>query len=184
MTPAIQTFLDELLSIRQDAPGVAAELTDEQFNWRPSPRQWSMAECFDHLNIIGEAYLPALDAAIAKGGARGLTTQDPFAYGWLERLFVRGMEPPVRRRFRSPAKFRPAGRHSRERVMERFAALQQAIGERLQCADGLDLRRIRVRSQAAPIRFTLGATFGIVLAHERRHIWQARQVRRPCACLR
>jgi hypothetical protein len=88
------------------------------------------------------------------------------------------MEPPVRRRFRSRAKFRPAARHLPRPVMDRFAALQDAIGERLRAADGIDLRRVHVRSQVAPIRFTLGTTFRILLAHERRHIWQARQVRR------
>ena len=37
MQPELETYLDQLLSIRQDADGLMSRLTDEQFNWQPGP---------------------------------------------------------------------------------------------------------------------------------------------------
>ncbi len=178
MTPEIETYLDQLLSIRQDAPGIVAGLSDDQFNWTPEPGRWSIGQCFDHLNLIGEAYLPVLDAAIGGARSRGQTAPGPFAYGWIERWFVRSMEPPPRRRFGARKKFASTRQLPADACLQRFLALQQGLDDRLRQADGLHLRAIKVRSQAAPISFSLGSTFGILLAHERRHLWQAREVRK------
>jgi hypothetical protein len=36
-------------------------LSLEQLRWRPRPRQWSIAECLDHLNLTVSLYLPQID---------------------------------------------------------------------------------------------------------------------------
>src|SRR5262245_61905320 len=43
-------------------------LSIEQLRWRPEPREWSIAECLDHLNITLGLYLAKINAAI--GAAR------------------------------------------------------------------------------------------------------------------
>jgi hypothetical protein len=49
---------------------------------------------------------------------------------------------------------------------------------RLRKADGLDLRRARMRSPVLRwLSYSLGTGLVGFLAHERRHVWQARQVR-------
>lgn len=45
-------------------------------------------------------------------------------------------------------------------------------------AEGLDLARVKVPAlEAGRLRFNLQLTFAWIVAHERRHLWQARQVR-------
>jgi hypothetical protein len=62
--------------------------------------------------------------------------------------------------------------------MDGFAQWQDRLEERVRAADGLDLRRARQRSPVFPlVKWSLGTMLALVLAHERRHIWQARQVR-------
>jgi hypothetical protein len=56
-------------------------------------------------------------------------------------------------------------------------AYQVQYVDRLRQANGLDLARARVRSPVgAWLRFSLGAGFALMAAHERRHIWQARRI--------
>jgi len=50
MNARLLSYEDQLRSIRQDAEGLMAGLSDAQFNWPPAPGRWSMAGCFDHLN--------------------------------------------------------------------------------------------------------------------------------------
>jgi hypothetical protein len=50
--------------------------------------------------------------------------------------------------------------------------------DRVRRSSGLDLGRIKFRSPLIPLlRLSLGTWFQFLLAHERRHLWQARQVR-------
>ena len=58
-----------------------------------------------------------------------------------------------------------------------FRAYQVQFIDRLRQANGLDLSRARVRSPAVRwLRLPLGSGFALVVAHERRHLKQARNV--------
>ncbi len=178
--PELEGYQDQLLSIQQDAPGIVAQLTGEQFNWRPAPGKWSIAECFDHLNATARVFLAKIDRSITEAKAKGLTGTGPFAYGLIDRLMIRAMEPPPRFRTRSPKVVRPAGHTTRDReaVMREFMEWQDRFAARIQEADGLELSRARVQSPFGRwLTYSLGGAFAIALAHERRHVWQAKQVR-------
>jgi hypothetical protein len=174
----LESFQDQLISIRQPVPGLVASLSDAQFRWSPDGKRWSMAHCFDHLNVTAREAVSNIDAALAKARARGLTAPGPFVYPLLERLFVSSMEPPVRLRMRAPKKLRPAPDKPKADIVGEFMQWQDRLEERIRQADGIDLRRARSRSPASDlITWSLGTLFASTLAHERRHLWQARQVR-------
>jgi hypothetical protein len=61
--------------------------------------------------------------------------------------------------------------------MAAFGAYQVQYVDRLRQANGLDLARARVRSPIASwIVMPLGTGFAAMIAHEKRHLWQARRV--------
>lgn len=178
MIAELETYQDQLTSIRQDAGGLMSGLTDAQFNWRPAPNRWSVGECFEHLNIsAGQVFIPGIDAAIATARRQGLRSPGPFVYSAPQRFFLRITEPPPRVRFKAPPLIRPASLKPLEAVRSEFLAWQDRLSERLHQADGLDLCKARQASPLKIWRWSLGAYIAIMLAHERRHIWQARQVR-------
>lgn len=164
--------------IKGDARDLAEGLSDIHFNWRPAPAQWSIAQCLDHLTITAQQFLPRLDAATSKGREERLYSDGPFRYGWLETRFARWLEPPVRRKFRSPSRFAPPPDQPRDQVLQAFLLSHDQLLERLEDANGLHLTRLRVESPFSRwVRYSLGQSFVIIAAHDRRHLWQARQVR-------
>jgi DinB superfamily len=174
----IEGYFDQLLSIKQDAPGIVAGLSTDQFQWRPDPKRWSIGECFDHLNKAARNFIVSFDSSLADARSRRLTADGPFAYPAYERLLVHLMGPATRMRFPAPGAFKPSSGHEPAAVMREFFDWQEQFAERLQKADGLDLRRVRTRSPAAKwLRYSLGIAFQTFLAHERRHLAQARRVR-------
>jgi hypothetical protein len=178
VNPELEIDLEQIRYIRQDVGALVANLTPAQFNWRPAADRWAIGECFDHLNLTAAAFVPAIDLTIADARARGLRSDGPFVYPLLERWFVASNEPPPKRRFRAFKAYRPASRLEPQPVMIAFHAWQDQLAERVAAADGLDLRRARRRSPILPlVKWSLGTMLALVLAHERRHIWQARQVR-------
>jgi hypothetical protein len=174
----LETYQDQLLSIRQDAQGLMHGMSDTQFNWRPAPNRWSMGDCFQHLNRCAEnLFVPGIDSAIATARSKGLRSPGPFVYPALQRMFLRTNEPPPRLRFKAPAGVRPGQPKPLAAVGQEFLAWQDRIAERIKQADGLDLLAARARSPLRVWKWSLGTFFAVTLAHERRHIWQARQVR-------
>jgi hypothetical protein len=179
LAPEIEDFRNQFEQISAEADALVTPLTDEQFNWRPAPGVWSVAECIEHLNATARSYLPRLDQAIAHGIRRGLYGEGPFRYSLLGRWFARSQEPPAKLRAKAPKAFQPTPNRPRAEVMAAFRAYQVQYIDRLRQASGLDLGRTRVASPvAAWLRFSLGSGFALMTAHERRHLWQARNVTR------
>jgi DinB family protein len=174
----IEGYLDQLLAITQDAPGIAAHLSDDHFNWRLEANRWSIGECFDHLNKAAGLFMPAFDRSLDDARKRNLTATGPFVYPAHERLFVHLLEPPARPRMPAPRAFVPSHDLRPADVMREFFKWQDQFGQRLRQADGLDLRRTRTHSPALRwFTYSLGTGFQGFLAHERRHLAQARSVR-------
>src|ERR1700674_1085610 len=151
MTAELEGYRDQLLSIQQDTSGIVANLSDDQFNWRPAANRWSIGECFDHLNATARAYMPAIDRAIATARGRGLKSPGPFSYSLFERLFLRWNEPPPKLRLPAPKVLKPAAGRPLEPVIRDFMGWQEQLADRIRIADGLDLSRARSRAPALPL---------------------------------
>ena len=173
----VEEFRQQFERISQDADAIVEPLTDDQFTWRPSADSWSVAQCIEHLNTTARLYLPQLDEAIANAIRRGTYGEGPFSYNVFGRFFTAAMEPPARFRVSSPTPFLPPPSRPRSEVMAAFRAYQVQFSDRLRQANGLDLARAKVSSPTtAWLRFSLGSGFALMLAHERRHLEQARNV--------
>ncbi|MEW6128194.1 MAG: DinB family protein [Acidobacteriota bacterium] len=173
----IEDLRRQILDIKADAQSLFASLNHEQFNWRPQAGVWSIAECIEHLNVAAKLYFPLLDAKINQGRANKIFGQEPFRYGWFNNWFVRTLEPPVKLKVKTPKAFAPTADKSFAAVTEEFMQTQEAVIERLYQANGLDLRRLKIQSpRSRLIKLRLGKAFAMIAAHERRHLWQARQL--------
>ncbi len=158
-------------------------LSDETFSRRADERRWSMAECVDHLIVIGEKLIPRMQSAISAAREKGWRAEGPFRYSRLSAWFVRQMgdEPlPPRGRFKTPRLYLPPpGRAiSVADALRGFTELQERFVAVARSADGLDLARIKVASPVTRLlRLSLGQWFRALSGHQRRHLWQAAQVK-------
>lgn len=173
-------LLQQIEAIKAEGHALCAGLTPAQFNWRPGPGRWSVAECLVHLNVSVTATFPAFDKAIDAGRAEGRTAAGPFRYGWFAEWMIRVQEPPVKRRMKTFPVFQvpPQERFGAAEVLPEFRRVRDALADRVRRSEGLDLRTLKVTSPASRwFRMPLGAYLRFVVAHDRRHLWQARQVR-------
>jgi hypothetical protein len=153
-------------------------LSNQQFNWRPEPARWSIAQCIAHLNIINGADLPQLQSAIDAALAKGVTGQGPFEYGYLERKFVASMEAPAKRKFKAPKKFAPPPEAALEPTIAEYRRVSSELRQLVRKSNGLHLAKVKTKLSGVPLlRMSLGARFNLLTTHDRRHLWQAEQVR-------
>jgi hypothetical protein len=174
--PQLAAIDAELRAATARAWALADGLDETIFHARPSPQSWSMAECFAHLNLTTEAYLPLIRAAIAAGRARSQNPPGRYRRDLLGWFLWRATEPPVRSHFKTAPAFVPQSAGTRIEVVRDFERLQDALAAELQAANGLDLGNLRIVSPfARRLSYNLYSAFSILPAHQRRHLWQAEQ---------
>ncbi len=169
---------EELLYARERARAVCTGLDAATWATRPSAAEWSIGECLTHLNLTSARLLPLIDEVIADGRARNLLGAGPFGMGLVAWALQRLLEPPYKTKTKTPAAFVPGRLDSMDATLERFDALQLALQERIDRAAGLALDRLRVVSPFnSRVRYNLYAAFCLIATHQRRHLWQAEQIR-------
>ncbi len=181
LSPALAAVTREFHDAQKDAQRLVDSVSEGEWNRKPAPGRWSVAECISHLNLTNQAYLPLIREAIERGNRDRSAKRMPRVprldiTGW---LLCRIMEPPVRRlKSKTLPGFSPSATADRLSILERFNQLQGNLLEELEAADGLNLSRLKIASPFNPrIRYNLYSCFRILAAHERRHLWQAEQVR-------
>jgi hypothetical protein len=173
--------LIENQEIEHRAAALVAGLDEQSFVWRPEPGRWAIGECLEHLNLTANTFLPLLDAAM-DGGEPRPESSEAVRPGFAGRWFVRILEPPAKLKVKAPGSVRPAPELSMSDVTERFTSARRGLESRVVRAREFDLNRTKMHHPAIPVvRFSLGEIFGIIFAHERRHLWQAEVVRRQPA---
>jgi hypothetical protein len=176
----IAQLLSEFEQIERATEDLLAGLDEEQFNWVPASGGWSIAQCFDHINRSNAPYLARLGPAIASARGAGRRPRGPLSSSIVGRWFVASLEPPVRTRTRSPRKIRPmAVRLHKAEVWPAFVRLHGQLAALLREGADVDLNRARFLNPligVVPMRASTG--FRIIAAHDRRHLWQATNIRR------
>lgn len=172
----LQNYHRQFKEIKIDARDLLAGLTNDEFNWRPDNKRWSIAQCIDHLLVTGADSLSNTRHAIDEARSRGTLSEGPFRYGLIERWFVRQMDAHSRMRFRSPKGYLPTASGRCHEMAERFEALQDQFLQCIEDANGIDLSKVKVTNPVSRwFKLSLGQEFAFNAAHERRHLWQARQ---------
>jgi hypothetical protein len=157
---------------------VAAGLSDAQFLERPDPGRWSIGECIQHLTITNELLIEHIAPALDRTRAKGWTSPDPFRPSWLMSKFIKSLEPPVTMKAKAPDKMRPLPDLTRKECLAEWDQQRAQLEKLLRLSEGLDLTRVSVPSPVTSwVKYSLGSSFLVIAAHDRRHLWQAEQVR-------
>jgi hypothetical protein len=172
--PDVADFVRQIAAIKADASGLG-DLSQEAFDWQPAPGKWSGGQCLEHLNITHRAMLPGMQAAAGRMRAGGRRARGAMRHGFFMRWFIADMEPPPKRRYATGRGFVPTSNLSREHVLAEFMQLHDGLLRLLEEVNGYDLGAVRVQSPFAGwMRYKLGSAIALNLAHDRRHLWQAR----------
>ncbi len=185
LAPAYASDLDVLPShvaaVIDDARSIVAALSDAQFNWKPSPGQWSVAQCLKHLVLTGTFAAKGQEAAIAQLRERGRLSDGPYVYRGISAkmgtMISKGVEPPVKKKFKTGRKVVPAEHHDRDTLLAEFIAVHERLAKAIVAAKGLDLSAAGVPLPIPMFSMRLGQSLAFEIAHARRHLWQARQVK-------
>jgi hypothetical protein len=178
----LQRLLDQIDACERDAEAVVAGLDDDSVNAAPPPAArvgaWSVAQCIDHLAKTNVFYLRGMTDAVAAHRARGGSAFQGLRPTFVGAWFARSMEPPVKFKVKTPMP-PPGPRHRLGDLVPSFRASHDAYRGLVRAAAEVDVNRVVVPNPFHPVvRMRLSTILLIIPAHDRRHVWQAGNVRR------
>ena len=136
--------------------------------------EWGFAS---HLCILNVPYVEGMRACIAKSRRQGRLSYGPYRHPWFGRWFTNTMEPPPKRRMPTTKGMVPDPDLDGSEVGPKFARIQDDLSQLMDDAWGVDLGKARFSSPfLRVVRLSLGTGLSLLLAHNRRHVWLAREV--------
>jgi len=176
---AADQLAKDLDDIRRRAKEVVAGMTPEQMTRRPDPAKWSIAECLEHLNITAGVVQRFMAQGIERGKRDQILGRPPFSLGPKGRLLIWIAEPPPKFRMPAPKSVAPPVKiQDSSQVFADFLRVQDDWARLMKDAEGIDLGRISVGPRFSPFRCRLSAAFPWMMAHQRRHLLQAENVKK------
>jgi hypothetical protein len=174
-----EEFLAELQRQSSQAESLAGGLSDAALNWQPnSGKSWSVGQCLEHLAIMNAMYVEALQAAVENNRDQLEPRKNPMqASGWFTGLFISYEEPPPKIKLPAPRKISPPSNITGV-IVEEFATVQRQLSAFVRQWGEADLGDLKVKDPLFPIHLTADTHLLIIAAHNRRHLWQAENVKK------
>jgi len=171
------SMLRQIDESRQRAHELVSGLTAEQIARRPDPGKWSIAECLAHLNITAATVQKLMARGIEQAKQEKRFGGGPFSIGPKGRLLIWIAEPPPKFTIRAPKNVRPPTVIDNPlQVLPQFLHAQDEWVRLMREQEGLDLAKIKVGQGV--FRMRLAAALPWMMAHQRRHLLQAENVKR------
>lgn len=172
----INSLIEDTQKVKEEAIRFTTLGRDELL-YKPSPEQWNVLECIEHLNIADAHYITEFDKKLDVAKASDVKE---FKSGWMGNYFVKSIKPREDGTIPSPMKtlkkFRPEVNVQHD-TLSKFIEDQDYIIEALEKSKSLDLNKIKITSAIGPIvTFRLGDAFRFLIGHNQRHIIQANHV--------
>jgi len=175
-TEQAERLSGELLDAAALARKLEQDFSPAELSVPPSPAGWSAADNVVHLTLSSQAFVPRMGRTLGKLAESGRRSEHVSPPDVVGRLYAWVLEPPVRLKARAARAFVPPAGASTGEAFPAFLAEQERVMELVKQSVGLDLASRKVPSPISPlVRYNVCAAFHILVAHQRRHLWQARR---------
>jgi hypothetical protein len=175
LQPDLQQLVDAIDAAEADARSLATGLTDSQGNWQPDGgARWSVAQCLDHLATINRFYIAPFLRVAEAAPRTAFTGVRPT---WSGRKWARMLAPPVTQRMKAPSQAQPQSALPIADALQTYIESHAPYRRLVDLASERDVNRLRASNpfiRVVPVR--IATALLVVPAHDRRHLWQARQV--------
>jgi hypothetical protein len=158
----VSTVLKDFKSLDHDA-----------LNYKTGAEQWSVLECFEHLNRYARFYVPEFERAIqtnavASGDREHRST-------WLGKKFISMMHPDNMKKSKTLKHMNPLRGTLNSSVIDEFVSYQERLLQVLKHAEQKNLRSIKIPVEFFQLlKMNIGDALQFVIVHELRHLIQAK----------
>jgi hypothetical protein len=174
----MENYIDVLNANSELATREFSSLSEDQFNFKPSPDKWSIGQCILHLVKTNKSYFPIYERLSEGNYDPNFFEKMGWFSGFWEKFFVDGVDPKNVKKMKAPAAIQPAQSNIGKEIIVKFAEQNEKIASYYQSLQAKGIDKVIVSSPFAKfIVYNAACTFDIIALHEQRHLQQALQVR-------
>ena len=152
-------------------------LSAKQLNWKPSPANWSIAQCLEHLVVTNDLYFENIQKVADGTHRNNFYSKIPVASGIIAWGMKKVLRPDFRPKMKTLKMFKPSRSELSENILEVFATNQSRFISLMKATKDLDVKKIKIAEPiGAAVTLRLIDAFEILLVHEQRHFNQAKRV--------
>ncbi|MGK7370918.1 MAG: DinB family protein [Candidatus Halalkalibacterium sp. M3_1C_030] len=176
-------YINQFEKAKTEVEDFILPLDDRTFRRKPDSKTWCIGECYSHLVETGTSYYQKASEGVEEADKPGHYSKDPMHIRFFMQWFINYLEPPITLKSKAPGPFKPVtyAQLDKDEVLKNFLELQDKYITLLEIADtnNLDLSGIKVSNPLISfIKMTVAESIAATEAHQRRHIEQARMVKK------
>jgi hypothetical protein len=168
-------WTDPLARITQEYKTAFHSLSAGQLNWKPSPDRWSIGQVIDHVIATNSTYFPIIEEIKNGTYKPHFNAKFGFLANFFGKLLLRSVQPEAQRKIKTFPPFEPSQSALPADIVAKFEAHQAKLIQEINGAQSI-LDRVVSSPANRIVVYRLDRAFDIVVAHERRHLLQAKAV--------
>ena len=156
---------------------VFGELTNEQLNEKPAPEVWSIGQNIDHLITTNKSYFPIIES-LKKGTYKlPFIAKIGFLVKFNGKMVLSAVQPDRKKRMKTFSVWEPQQSVVPVDILDQFLQHQDQLKLVINNASDLIEKKAIISSPAnRQIVYYLHTAFDIIIAHEKRHLEQAKEL--------
>jgi hypothetical protein len=153
-------------------------ITINQLNWQPSPQNWSIAQCLNHLIIADSCYFSDLKKITERSYKMSFWEKySPFSHK-CGRILKNKVQEQVGKKMVAPKKIRPKFNGVNLQIIEQYHKSLDLFLAYISNCRNIDIDKTIITSPIIRIvTYSLRDAFQFLIQHELRHINQAIRVK-------
>lgn len=152
-------------------------LSAADLNWKPSPDEWSVGQCLDHLIISTRIYFPILDQVIAGQHRATFMERIPVLPDKLGPMLIKALTPGSTTATKTSAALEPSASAIAPKIALTFLRIQAQLIALMQGSADPRVQRTVITSPIMPmITYRVIDMYRFTLAHQQLHVIQAQRV--------
>ena len=176
MDERIESIISDMTAVGEDARATFGGLSNEQLNWKPGEKSWSVAQCLDHLIKTNEQFYPEF-TKLETGTRKNTFWQNvsPLT-GWGGRFLIKAVSEDSQKA-KAPSNDIVPPSNIDAGIVEKFAEHIDDVNNRIEAVAGVDRKKTVVSSPfLAIMTYSLDDAYTVLVEHSKRHIRQAKRV--------
>ena len=167
----------ELDQLTQAFKNEFGSLSESEINWRPNTQQWSVAQNIYHLIVVNETYFPVLQKLRNNSYDLPWLGRIEFLTKFFGKTVLAAVQPDRRKKMKTFPLWEPGASSFGSDILLRFEKHQDELKKLIESSQDLIEKNVVISSPANKmIVYKLETAFDIMVAHEKRHLEQAKEI--------
>ena len=152
-------------------------MNPDSLNFKANPKAWSIGEILEHIILVNESYYPIFEKVRDREFDPPFLSRFEFLVDLYGRMILKSVEPERKKKVKTLRIWKPSQSYIPFKIMDRFFSSQMELNKYLESVESFAEEELVIHSPANKnVVYQLDVAFDIIVAHEQRHLNQAKEV--------